>query len=81
VKSPYFAQPNLLAGKKLVGEYFQGDISPAKMGEELLGWLDDSAARERLAGEFRRIHGSLRCDASAQAARAIADLVASRVAT
>ena len=71
VKSKYFAQPNLLADRRIVGEYFQEQIVPASIGAELLAWLDDGARREALEAEFRQIHASLRRGASASAARAI----------
>jgi len=78
VKSKYFAQPNLLADRRLVGEYFQEQIDPAAIGAELLAWLDDGARRDLLQGEFRRIHQALRRHASDGAARAIIDLVRAR---
>ncbi len=71
VKSPFFAQPNLLAGRRLVGEYFQDDIVPESIGAELLMWLDDAARRAELVDQFASIHASLRRDASESAARAI----------
>jgi lipid-A-disaccharide synthase len=71
VKSPFFAQPNLLAGRRLVGEYFQDDIVPESIGAELLMWLDDAARRAELTDQFASIHASLRRDASESAARAI----------
>ena len=78
VKSPFFAQPNLLADRRVVGEYFQGDIVPETIGAELLMWLDDAPRRERLEAEFLRIHVQLRRDAGTRAAQAILDLIAAR---
>ncbi len=75
VKSPFFAQPNLLAGRRIVGEYFQDEIVPESIGAELLMWLDDAARRAELVDQFASIHASLRRDASESAARAILDLV------
>ena len=75
VKSRYFAQPNLLAERRLVGEYFQDDIIPESIGAELLMWLDDAARRAELVEQFARIHASLRRGASASAARAILGLL------
>jgi len=80
VKSPFFAQPNLLAERRVVGEYFQEQIVPAKIGAELLMWLDDGAARERLEQEFTRLHATLRRDASGRAADAVLELLARRAA-
>jgi lipid-A-disaccharide synthase len=71
VKSRFFAQPNLLADRRVVGEYFQEEIVPESIGAELLKWLDDKPRREALEREFLAIHSHLRLDASARAAEAI----------
>jgi lipid-A-disaccharide synthase len=78
VKSKFFAQPNLLADRRVVGEYFQEDIVPEAIGAELLMWLDDAPRREALQREFLRIHVGLKRDASARAARAVFDLAQQR---
>jgi lipid-A-disaccharide synthase len=78
VKSKFFAQPNLLADRRVVGEYFQGEIVPESIGAELLMWLDDTSRREELEREFRRIHADLKRDASARAAQAVLALVEGR---
>ena len=56
VKSKFFAQPNLLADRRVVGEYFQDQIIPESIGAELLMWLDDTERRSDLEREFARIH-------------------------
>jgi lipid-A-disaccharide synthase len=76
VKSKFFAQPNLLADRRVVGEYFQEEIVPESIGAELLMWLDDAERRKELAGEFSRIHAELRRDAGTRAALAILALLA-----
>jgi len=78
VKSKYFAQPNLLADRRVVGEYFQDDIVPESIGAELLMWLDDAERRSALEREFSLIHADLRRGAGMRAAQAILDLVQSR---
>ncbi len=78
VKSKFFAQPNLLADRRVVGEYFQEQIVPQSIGAELLMWLDDAERRTQLEGEFSRIHAELRRDAGTRAALAILTLLASR---
>ena len=80
VKAKYFAQPNLLADKRVVGEYFQADIVPESIGAELLMWLDNTERRTVLEQEFARIHLELRRDAGARAAQAILSLVSKRKA-
>jgi lipid-A-disaccharide synthase len=78
VKIRFFAQPNLLADRRVVGEYFQEDIVPESIGAELLMWLDDAERRSGLEQEFSRIHADLRRDAGTRAAQAILELLESR---
>jgi lipid-A-disaccharide synthase len=78
VKSKFFAQPNLLADRRVVGEYFQEEIVPESIGAELLMWLDDADRRASLEAEFSRIHAELRRDAGTRAARAILSLLGTR---
>ncbi len=71
VKIKFFAQPNLLADRRVVGEYFQEEIVPDAIGAELLMWLDDTSRRSALEREFQRIHADLKQGASVHAARAV----------
>ena len=75
VKSKFFAQPNLLADRRVVGEYFQEQVDPEALGAELLAWLDDAGRRAELEQEFVGLHVDLKRDASARAAQAILALV------
>ena len=78
VKSRFFSQPNLLADRRIVGEYFQEQIVPETIGAELLMWLDDTARRANLEQQFLGIHVELKRDASARAAQAIMALLRPR---
>jgi lipid-A-disaccharide synthase len=78
VKSKFFAQPNLLADRRVVGEYFQQQIIPESIGAELLMWLDDTERRSALEAEFARIHSNLRRGAGTRAAQAILELLSTR---
>jgi len=78
VKSKFFAQPNLLADHRVVGEYFQEQIDPQTLGAELLAWLDDAGRRAKLEQEFVGLHVNLKRDASARAAQAILALLRRR---
>jgi lipid-A-disaccharide synthase len=75
VKSPFFAQPNLLAGRRVVGEYFNEQIDPRAIAAEILKWLDDVPARDQLEREFTAIHAGLKRGASERAAHAIMALL------
>ena len=77
VKAKFFSQPNLLADRRVVGEYFQEEIVPESIGAELLMWLDDAERRSGLEQEFARIHAGLRRDAGTRAAQAIVRLLKS----
>jgi lipid-A-disaccharide synthase len=80
VKIEYFSQPNLLAGKKLVDEFFQQDATPDKLANALAVYFDDPARAESLRGEFTRLHERLRCDGAERAAAEIAELLHARTA-
>ena len=71
VKSSYMALPNLLAGRALVPEFFQDEVTPAALGSALLRELDDPARTAALVAEFRSMHRQLRCGAAERAANAI----------
>lgn len=71
VKVPHFSQPNLLAGRALVPEFFQRQVTPAALGAALLGELENPAHVAELTAEFQRVHRSLRCGGAARAADAV----------
>lgn len=73
MKAEFFAQPNLLAGRRIVPEFFQEEVRPAVLGPAMLEQLarPDYA---QLMETFSAIHHTLRRDASARAAEAILEL-------
>ncbi len=74
LKAPFFAQPNLLAGRQVVPELAQGEVSPERLGREIERWLEAPAEVAALAEQFTIIHRELRAGASARAAEAILGL-------
>lgn len=74
MKAQHFSQPNLLAGKTLVPEYFNEQVRADVLGPAVLAQLerDDRAALE---ASFTQIHLQLRQNASEQAAQAIVELL------
>jgi len=76
-KAPFFAQPNLLAGRAVVPEYFNDEVRADVLGPAILKQLgrEDRAA---LVHTFAQIHETLRRDASSRAADAIVQLLNSR---
>jgi len=71
VKVRYFSQPNLLAGRRLVPEFVQEQVSGATLGDALLEELADRDHVRELLDEFARQHRALRCGAAARAAEAV----------
>lgn len=77
VKTEFFSQPNLLAGRALVPEYYQAEVRAEVLGPAVLRQLERPDLAELVAA-FGDIHRALRHDASARAADAILALVAGR---
>jgi lipid-A-disaccharide synthase len=75
VKVPYFSQPNLLAGRRLVPEFFQQAVRGEALAAALLAELEDPQHVRELQGEFARIHQLLRRGGAGRAAQAILDLI------
>ena len=78
MKAPFFAQPNLLAGRKVVPELFGREVVPERLGAELIGFIDDPGRVAELQRVFSRIHIDLRRGASERAADAILTLIGER---
>jgi|HigsolmetaAR202D_1030399.scaffolds.fasta_scaffold00335_32 lipid-A-disaccharide synthase len=73
-KAQFFAQPNLLAGRAVVPEYFNDDVRADVLGPAVLAQLERED-RAELVHTFTQIHESLRRDASSRAADAIVELL------
>ena len=80
VKLQHFSQPNLLAGKELVPEFFQEAASPANLSSALARWIEHPEDVARLQAEFAALHSRLRCDGAERAANEVAELLTARVA-
>jgi lipid-A-disaccharide synthase len=76
VKVRYFSQPNLLAGRAVVPEFFQEQVSGAALGDALLQELSDQTRVAELLKEFTAIHRSLRRGGAARAAEAVLSVLA-----
>jgi lipid-A-disaccharide synthase len=75
VKVKHFSQPNLLAGKELVPEFFQHDANAANLAQALARWLTRPDEVALLQQEYAAIHERLRCNGAERAANEIAELV------
>ena len=57
VNTPYFALPNILAGREVVPEFIQGDADPVTMAEAIKKLMEQS--QDELMVEFDAIHQRL----------------------
>ncbi len=75
LKSAHVSLPNVLAGKTLVPELLQDQCTADNLHRALLHWFTDADAVAALQPQFLTLHESLRCDASARAAEAVAEVL------
>lgn len=75
VKIPYVALPNLLAGRQLVPEYIQHELTVERVRAGIVRHMSGAEDQAALMMEFDKIHRSIRLDASSQAADAVAELI------
>lgn len=76
VKTPFIGLPNLLAETALVPELIQSEVTPEKIAQPILSYLQQPALVDSLSQKFTDLHQTLRVDASHHAAEAILSLVA-----
>jgi lipid-A-disaccharide synthase len=75
LKSEHVSLPNVLAGEEVVPELLQDACTPRNLAAAVLQWFEQPEAVAALRPRFRAIHDSLRRDASARAADAVAGLL------
>jgi lipid-A-disaccharide synthase len=75
LRTRYVALPNILAGRELVPELLQDAATPQALAAGLLDELDKAARDPEYFAVFRRLHDTLRRDADARAAEAVATLL------
>lgn len=73
VKTPHFALPNILAGRQLVEEFIQDAATPQALADAVNRLIDRD--HTELMAAFDEIHRTLRCDAGAEAAKAIVSML------
>jgi lipid-A-disaccharide synthase len=74
LKAPFFALPNLLAGRLLVPEFLNEQVRAEVLGPALIEQLE-RPDRAELLKTFASIHETLRRNASDQAAQAVVELL------
>ena len=75
MKVRHFSQPNLLAGKELVPEFFQEQPTPDNLADALGNWFDRPRAGGAPAARVRRDPRHLRRGGAERAASEIAALL------
>jgi lipid-A-disaccharide synthase len=75
VRVPYFSLPNLLAGRRLVPEFLQGEVRAEQLGPELLRLLGGGEEVVILERELAAKARSLRRDANRAAVDAVLGLL------
>jgi lipid-A-disaccharide synthase len=68
VKVAHFSQPNLLAGRGIVHEYFQEQVTGDALASAAGDWLREPARVAQLEAEFVRIHQQLKVGGASLAA-------------
>ncbi len=72
---PWVGLPNILCRDFVVPELLQDDCQPAPLAAAVTRWLDDAAARQRVAQRFTELHHLLRRDTASCATDAIAQII------
>lgn len=79
VKTDYISLPNLLANAPLVPELIQDECNPENLAKHLSVYLSQEPAdivqKNELKQRFMQLHQRIQCDADAQAAQAVVDVL------
>jgi lipid-A-disaccharide synthase len=75
VKVPFFAMPNLIAGRQVVPELIQQDFTPENLAQHLRGILSDGRILEDMLAGFREIREKLAAAGEGTAADRVATQV------
>jgi len=75
VKVPFFAMPNLIAGREVVPELVQKDFTPENVAARMREILPDGPAREQMLSGFAEIRKKLTVSSEGTTADRVADRV------
>lgn len=73
-KAPFFSMPNLIAGKRIVPEILQDEVTAERLSSELEGWLTDESRGKELEQEYDKLIPLLKKNASREAAKVVLDV-------
>jgi len=75
LKAPYVSMPNLIAGKEVVKEILHKGVTAEALSEELLRIYYDKGIAQSMVNEFDKMTTVLTCDADAQAANIVSQVI------
>ncbi len=80
IRVDHVALPNIIAGKRVVPELIQSDLTPQGLGRELASLLKDAGLRKQQRDELKRVTSLLgECGASKRAAGVVADFLSKKM--
>jgi lipid-A-disaccharide synthase len=74
VTTEHYSLPNLLAGRPLVTELIQEEVTTERLGRELMKLLENRQHAEEMCAVFSTIHDELRRDANRAVANRILEM-------
>ena len=76
IRLDHVALPNIIAGKRVVPELIQAELTPRRLGLELASLLKDAGLRKQQRDELKRVTSLLgECGASKRAAGVVAEFL------
>ena len=78
LKTDYFSLPNILAGKELVKEVMQNEMTVTNLVSEVARLLDDSKRTIEMQHEFVNLHEILKQDTNTKVAKIVLDILENR---
>jgi lipid-A-disaccharide synthase len=78
VKTEYFSLPNLLAGKPVVRELIQREVTPERLGREIMKLLENPQRCGEMQALFSHIHQDLRRGADRVVAETVFEMTGRR---
>lgn len=81
LKAPFVSMPNLIAGKELVKEFLNDNVTAESLSTELLNIYRDKDVNQSMVNEFNKMKIKLTCNADAQAANIVSRVIESDISS
>ncbi len=75
VNSEFYSLPNLLAGKKLITELIQDQVTRENISDELYELITNKDKTNLIVSQFYALHESLKCDADQKSLQVVKSLL------